>query len=206
MLYRETVNPETLDLLTQLQSLEEFKETRLVGGTALALQIGHRKSIDLDFFGKMTTSLEELTFVISEFASVQPLTSSKLMRFMNINGVKVDIVSYPYEWIDEPIVENGIVLASIKDIAAMKISAITNRGTKKDFVDLFFLLQRFTLTEILGLYSQKYSDSQLFTVIRSLTYFEDAESDPMPSMIASTNWDQVKREIQKTVESYLSSL
>lgn len=206
MLYRETVSPETLDLLRRLQSLEEFRETRLVGGTALALQIGHRKSIDLDFFGEMTSSLEELTFTISEFASVQPLSSSKLMRFMNIDGVKVDIVSYPYKWIDKPVLEEGIVLAGIKDIAAMKLSAITNRGTKKDFIDLFFLLQKYALSEILGFYQQKYTDSQLFTVIRSLTYFEDAESDPMPLMLAPVNWPQVKLTIQKTVETYLAAL
>lgn len=206
MLYRETVSPETLDLLRRLQSLEEFRETRLVGGTALALQIGHRKSIDLDFFGEMTSSLEELTFTISEFASVQPLSSSKLMRFMNIDGVKVDIVSYSYKWIDKPVLEEGIVLAGIKDIAAMKLSAITNRGTKKDFIDLFFLLQKYALSEILGFYQQKYADSQLFTVIRSLTYFEEAESDPMPLMLAPVNWPQVKLTIQKTVETYLAAL
>lgn len=206
MLYRETVNPETLDLLIRLQSLEDFKQTRLVGGTALALQIGHRKSIDLDFFGAMTSSLEELTFTISDFASVQPLSSSKLMRFMNVNGVKVDIVSYPYEWIDKPVIEDGVVLAGIKDIAAMKLSAITNRGTKKDFIDLYFLLQKYTLLEMLGFYQQKYADSQLFTVLRSMTYFEDAEADPMPSMLAPVKWSQIKDTIQKNVESYLATL
>lgn len=206
MLYRETVNPETLDLLIRLQSLEDFEQTRLVGGTALALQIGHRKSIDLDFFGAMTSSLEELTFTISDFASVQPLSSSKLMRFMNVNGVKVDIVSYPYEWIDKPVIEDGVVLAGIKDIAAMKLSAITNRGTKKDFIDLYFLLQKYTLLEMLGFYQQKYADSQLFTVLRSMTYFEDAEADPMPSMLAPVKWSQIKDTIQKNVESYLATL
>lgn len=128
------------------------------------------------------------------------------MRFMNIDGVKVDIVSYSYKWIDKPVLEDGIVLAGIKDIAAMKLSAITNRGTKKDFIDLFFLLQKYALSEILGFYQQKYADSQLFTVIRSLTYFEDAESDPMPLMLAPVNWPQVKLTIQKTVEAYLAAL
>lgn len=206
MLYRETVDPETLDLLKRLQSLEEFNHTRLVGGTALALQIGHRKSVDLDFFGEMAPSLEELTFIISDFASVQPLSSSKLMRFLNVNGVKVDIVSYPYKWIDNPVIEDGIILAGTKDIAAMKLSAITNRGTKKDFIDLFFLLQKFTLSEILGFYVLKYTDNQVFTVIRSLTYFEDAESDPMPLMLAPVQWPEVKQTIQRAVESYLATL
>lgn len=106
-----------------------------------------------------------------------------MMRFLVVNGIKVDIVSYPYEWIDEPVCDNGIVLAGIKDIAAMKLSAITNRVTKKDFIDYFFLLKHYSLEDLIDLYCRKYSDAQLFTSIKSLSYFEDAEGDPMPDMI-----------------------
>lgn len=129
-----------------------------------------------------------------------------MMRFLNVNGIKVDIVSYPYGWIDDPVIEDGIVLAGVRDIAAMKISAITNRGTKKDFIDIFFLLQNYTLSELIDFYQQKYSDCQMFTAIRSLTYFEDAESDPMPSMLTAIKWSQVKITIQKAVESYIAEL
>lgn len=84
----------------------------------MALQLGHRKSIDLDFFGKFDTTLEEVTAILSEFSVVRPISSSKMMRFLVVNDIKVDIVSYPYEWIDSPVCDNGIVLAGIKDIAA----------------------------------------------------------------------------------------
>jgi len=200
MLFYETIAPETLMLLKKIQSLEEFEETRLVGGTALALQIGHRKSIDLDFFGKAPVSLDELVVSISPIAQVKPISSSKLMRFLVVDGVKVDVVNYPYAWIDDPVMENGIVLAGIKDIAAMKLSAITNRGTKKDFIDCYFLLQKFSMQELLKWYEQKYSASQLFTVIKSLTYFEDAENDPMPDMVEPLEWSAVKDFIQETVK------
>ena len=75
-----------------------------------------------------------------------------MMRFLIVDGVKVDIVSYPYPWLDVPVVENGIVLAGIRDIAAMKLSAITNRGTKKDFIDYYFLLKSYSLGEMFDIY------------------------------------------------------
>ena len=115
--------------------MDMFKESRLVGGTALALHLGHRVSVDLDFFGKIDAPLEDIVFELSSFASVSPISASKMMRFLIVDGIKVDIVNYPYPWIDSPVVENGVTLAGIKDIAAMKLSAITNRGTKKDFID-----------------------------------------------------------------------
>lgn len=203
MLHYETIHPNTLDLLKKIQSLEMFADTRLVGGTALALQIGHRKSIDLDLFGTIDASLEEIAEELSGFAGVKPLSSSKAMRFLIVDDVKVDIVNYPYNWIDEPAGEDGIILAGIKDIAAMKLSAITNRGTKKDFIDLFFLLKPYSLNDLLAFYLQKYSDAQLFTLLKSLTYFEDAEDDPMPMMTEPVMWQDIKATIINTVNRYL---
>ena len=204
MLHYETILPGTLELLKKIQSLETFKDARLVGGTALALQLGHRQSVDLDFFGPVTASLEELTAELSAFSSVSPLSSSKLMRFLIVGGIKVDIVNYPYDWIDTPVIENGVTLAGLKDIAAMKLSAITNRGTKKDFIDYYFLLKQFPLNELIGFYLEKYTDAQLFTAMKSLTYFEDAKNDPMPKMAEPLNWDAVKRTIVAEVYSYLT--
>lgn len=199
MLHLETISPDTLTLLKKIQSLDEFNNTRLVGRTALALQLGHRKSIDLDFFGNFETSLEELSAILSEFSTVTPVSSSRMTRFLVVDGVKVDIVTYPYGWIDNPVNAEGVVLAGIKDIAAMKLSAITNRGTKKDFIDYYFLLKRYSLEELIELYRQKYSDAQLFTSIKSLSYFDDAESDPMPDMIVPVDWDEVKSTIRNEV-------
>ncbi len=199
MLHLETVNPDTLNLLKRIQSLDEFADIRLVDGTALALQLGHRKSIDLDFFGRFETTLEETVSILSEFSETKPVSSTKMMRFLVVDGIKVDIVSYPYEWIDDPVCEEEVVLAGVKDIAAMKLSAITNRGTKKDFIDYYFLLRLFSLEDMIDLYRQKYTDAQLFTAIKSLTYFEDAESDPMPDMIFPVDWNEVKTTIRQEV-------
>lgn len=201
MLQYQTVEPTTLELIKKLQSLDELKDSRLVGGTALALQIGHRKSVDIDLFMSDTIDVNDLLAAIRTFTGeVTLLSSSRTMRFLRVNNVKVDVVAYPYKWIDEPVIEDEIMLASIKDIAAMKISAITNRGTKKDFIDLYFILQHFTFQEIIELYKTKYPDAIMFTTLKSLVYFEDAEPEPMPYMLENVSWEQVKTTISKLVQ------
>ena len=117
----------------------------------MALHIGHRKSIDLDFFGHIDYSMDELKMAMESVSSdVQPINSTKTMRFYVVEGVKIDVVNYPYSWIGESVIEDGLTLAGIEDIAAMKLAAITNRGTKKDFIDLFFLLKKYSLSHIIG--------------------------------------------------------
>ena len=170
----------------------------------MALQIGHRKSIDLDFFGHIDYSMDELKMAMESVSSdVQPINSTKTMRFYVVEGVKIDVVNYPYSWIDESVIEDGLTLAGIEDIAAMKLAAITNRGTKKDFIDLFFLLKKYSLSQMLDMYLKKYSDSQLFTVLKSLVYFVDAESDPMPHMLQDVTWEEVKEKIIVSVNDFI---
>lgn len=127
-----------------------------------------------------------------DFDSVEVASVSKNINIFWLNGIKVDMVNYPYPWLDLPIEENRVRLASLNDIAAMKIAAIVNRGTKKDFIDLYTLLQSFSLDNILDMYSRKYSDGSLFIVMKSLIYFDDAETDPMPNVLNDTTWEDVK--------------
>lgn len=199
MLHFETIEPKTLDLLIKLQNLPLFSQTRLVGGTALALQLGHRKSIDIDLFG----SIEDVPEIIKEecaaLGELQVSTFSKNFKMFWLNGVKVDTVNYSYEWLDDCLTLDGIRLASKSDIAAMKVSAIINRGTKKDFIDLYYLLKEFTLSQILELYMRKYPDGSEFIALKSLTYFEDAEQDPMPYMFEDVSWADMKAQILQEI-------
>ena len=195
MLHLETIESNTLELLRKLQSLYIFKNSRLVGGTALALQLGHRKSVDLDLFGTIEITPEEIQEVCRKAGELEISKVSRNINIFWIDGIKVDCVNYPYGWLDECRVLDGIRLASVNDIAAMKISAIINRGTKKDFIDLYFLLQKMSLNHILDLYDQKYPDGSRFIAIKSLTYFEDAEDDPMPFMFNDITWNDVKASI-----------
>ena len=201
MLHYETIIPETHSLLEKLSALPVLEDARLVGGTALALQLGHRTSVDLDFFGRINADSEELRDVLREVGKVEVASVSKNINIFWINGIKVDMVNYPYPWLDMPIEGNGVRLASLKDIAAMKVSAIVNRGTKKDFIDLYTLLQSFTLDDILDMYSRKYSDGSLFIVMKSLTYFDDAETDPMPNVLNDTTWKIAKDSIRTVVRN-----
>lgn len=192
MLYLETVEFSTLELLKKLQRLPVLEQTRLVGGTALALQLGHRKSIDLDFFGTIDCEAEYLRESIAGIASLTILKESPHIHIYIVDGIKVDIVNYKYPWLDDVVLEQGLRLASVSDIAAMKITAIIGRGTKKDFIDIAFLLHHFSLEEILHFYAAKYNDSSVFMAMKSLAYFDDAEADPMPDMFVNQSWQQVK--------------
>ena len=202
MLQYKTIEPGTLQLLKELQALPVLQETRLVGGTALALQLGHRSSIDLDFFGSVQASSDELREALSARHSITIVKESKNINIYIIDGVKVDMVNYRYSWIDEPVQGDGFILAGLKDIAAMKIAAVVGRGTKKDFIDLYFLLQHFSLHEILDFYMQKYPDGSMFIAMKSLSYFEDAEADPMPVMFDDVSWEDVKVFIRQAIISY----
>ena len=196
MLHLETIEPATFQLLKSIQTLPEFSTARLVGGTSLALQIGHRKSIDLDLFGNDLIDANDMhAALMSVSSNVQLVSSSRTMRFFVVDGVKVDFVCYPYQWINPAVEEDGVRLASVDDIAAMKLSAITNRGTKKDFIDLYFLLKQYSIKDLLALYQEKYPTTTLFATIKSLSYFDDAENDPMPIMLQSVDWNEVKSRI-----------
>ena len=195
MLYLETVESSTLELLKKLQRLPVLEQTRLVGGTALALQLGHRKSIDLDFFGTVDCEAEYLRESIAGIASLTILKESPHIHIYIVDGIKVDIVNYKYPWLDDVVLEQGLRLASVSDIAAMKITAIIGRGTKKDFIEIAFLLHHFSLEEILHFYAAKYNDSSVFMAMKSLAYFDDAEADPMPDMFVNQSWQQVKAHI-----------
>lgn len=203
MLSFQTVESGTLLLLRKLMQADCLSETRLVGGTALALQYGHRTSVDLDLFGHVAEGSEEdIAEALRHAGQLTIGRVSRNIKMYRVDNVKIDIVNYNYPWIDCCVQEGELRLASPKDVAAMKINAIEGRGTKKDFVDLYCLLQHYTLDEILGFYQQKYPDHSLFRAMLSLTYFDDADSNPMPRMFLSTPWEEMKAVIRREVEAY----
>ena len=204
MLHYETVDESTLGLLKQLQALGILSEMRLVGGTSLALQIGHRKSIDIDLFGNLSCDYDSLIDELKTLGEVVPLKNSKNIHSLLINEIKVDIVNYKYKWLSNKISADNLCLATIHDIAAMKLNAIIGRGSKKDFIDLFFILKDYSLATIMGFYTKKYNDGSAFLVLKSLIYFEDAEIEEMPFMFNNITWQTVKDNIKKAHASYMT--
>jgi predicted nucleotidyltransferase component of viral defense system len=196
MLQTGTIQSATLELLIRLQKTDLLAGTRLVGGTALALQLGHRLSIDLDFFGDVEGDTETIAGRLRDDGfDVKFGSNSKNIHVFQIDGIKSDIVNYRYSWIDHMIEEDGVRMAGMKDIAAMKIAAVTNRGSRKDFVDLYFLLRHFSMNDIMRFYLEKYPDGSEFLAYKSLLYFEDADAQVMPKMIIPLTWEQAKEKI-----------
>lgn len=206
MLHYETIDPTTLELLKNLLQIPEFSDLRLAGGTSLALQIGHRKSIDLDLFGKLDADSFAVSSRLSRLGESILLKQTQNIHIYLINGIKVDLVNYPYPWIEEINDRDQLRLAGKSDIAAMKLAAITGRGTRKDFIDLYFLLREFDLETMLRFYSEKFYDGSPFLVLKSLAYFEDAEQEPDPFMIGKIEWQSVKETISFAVIEYLKNI
>jgi len=197
-----------LELLKKLMAFEPLNSFNLVGGTALALQFGHRISIDLDLFSFQPFETEKLKLSIEEFSenenySLEWTVVEDVTLIGTINGIKIDIIRYPYDLIDDVIVQENIRLLSTKDIAPMKLSAIAQRGSKKDFFDFYELLKIYSLDEMLGFYQEKIPHTDTTFLLRSLTYFDDAEIQEAPIMISNYNWEQVKKEITKKTKQYI---
>lgn len=203
MLFTDTIDHGTIVLLKKLQKLSSLQSTRLVGGTALALQIGHRKSVDLDLFGSVESNQIDLNEDLRSVTdSMTLLQDSRNIHIYLLSQVKVDIVNYSYKWLKEPVQQEDLVLASIEDIAAMKIAAVVGRGTKKDFIDLAFLLDHFPFKDIMSMYMEKYPEASMFVAMKSLTYFQDAEKDAMPNMLVPVSWQACKDKLYSAVRNY----
>lgn len=205
MLQYSAVDARLLELLRKLLYIPELKDTRLVGGTALALQLGHRKSIDLDFFGHIE-SFEDIPGALHHFDNLQLVKQGKSILIFLLDGIKLDIVNYPYPWLRDPVSENGLRLAHLEDIAAMKLGAVTGRGTKKDFYDLYLLLEHYSLKHMLDLYLAKYKEGNEILVLKSLAYFADAEKDVDPDVLGKQiTWESVKSRITGSLKEYNSN-
>jgi len=208
MLHQETVEPATLELLNQLFSKDYLSGFALAGGTALALQLGHRISIDLDFFSYHSFNANELTKRISsdfrldkEFIEIEENTLNCI-----INNIRVQFLTHNYQRVRPDLNDGMIRLYSLSDSAAMKLNAVTNRGAKKDFFDIAALLEVFSLKDMLNFYTKKYNVVNYQHVLKSLSYFEDAESEMNPMCLKKQNWTTVKKKVSTSVRSYFNEM
>ena len=193
-----------LRLFETLASQPFINDFYLAGGTGLALQIGHRRSLDFDFF---IPDYFETTDVINRLISIGKYERDHEER-NTINGsldnVRISFFGYKYQIIDDFKVFNKIRLAGLRDIAGMKLEAIAGRGSKKDFIDMFFLLKEFTLEEIFTFHKMKYGIglNNQYHHLKSLVYFADAEAEAMPVMIKPLYWNDVKKQIVSYVRGF----
>jgi len=205
MLYKETVKPKTLGLLIELMNLKELKQFRLVGGTALSLVLGHRESIDLDLF---TDKPFDRDLIINKLTDTFPVFSfegikSPRLFFAYINDVKVDFVHTFEPFIYNSDLKESIRFAAIEEIIALKLNAIAGRGAKKDFWDLYELLNHYSFDQMMSFYQKKYPNNALIMIAKSITYFEQADQQPDPICFKNLSWEKIKKDIVKKFNIYI---
>ena len=182
----------SLESLSRQPALQPFY---LAGGTGLALQQGHRTSVDLDFFCSGAFSEDTLLSTLQSAAGIRVISKAFETLHLHVGMTKVSFLGYHYPLLFPLSAYSGIKVADPRDIAAMKLTAIASRGTKRDFVDLYVLCQRYRLKELIGLFEQKFGQTEYNPVhlLKSLTYFRDADKEPMPHMLQPLTWEQVKQ-------------
>ncbi|OHB78751.1 MAG: hypothetical protein A2Z25_11815 [Planctomycetes bacterium RBG_16_55_9] len=175
----------------------------LAGGTALALYIGHRPSVDFDWFITRLGEPERLFQKLRAFEVDFDVQSVALETvYLAIDAVQVSFIGYNYPLLQPPRMmgEPGVRLADPDDIACMKLSAIASRGSRKDFVDLYFMINRFrSLKDYLQLYRIKYQNRDIGHLMRSLVYFGDAEAEPEIVTAKSFDWQKMKEDFERWV-------
>lgn len=202
MLYPSAVEPHTLAVLKRLVQLPVLEPFALAGGTNLALRFGHRISIDLDWFTDKPFSTQPIFENIQENVSkILKINEERNTLTLTIESVKVDFLAHRYPILKSFERIDGIPLWSVEDIAAMKLNAVSSRGAKKDFWDIAELLKHFSLMQMLLFFQEKYPQSDLGFVVRSLTYFDDAEQQPDPVSLNNSSWPRVKQTIVEAVRS-----
>lgn len=194
------IDQNTFDLLEVLSSRKDLHSFALGGGTALALQLGHRISVDLDFLTESEFDSVGLGEGLGGAFEVENSSTSanSLALFIRWQGtsVKTDFIRHNYRRLKPLINVGGIRLFSLEDIAAMKLNAIANRGAKKDFYDIHALLPSFALPEMLGFFELKYRTMNSFTVTKSLAYFDDADLEPDPISLGTLTWEEIKADLK----------
>lgn len=212
MLFKETVSPELLKLLKELQAIPQLNDFRLVGGTSLALQLGHRKSIDIDLFADRSIDKDSLPRLLyTNFPDLEIIKNTSFGFLTTIHNIKVDFCHDGGKFIRPIKTEAGIKMAALEDISAMKLGAILNRAVKKDFYDIAILLDRFSIKDMLGFYREKYPFVDARQALESFkkSYKADEEAADKEKGLVTLNqltWEQAKEKINKALTAYLDEL
>jgi predicted nucleotidyltransferase component of viral defense system len=201
----EGLNPDQVKCLRLMGARMAERQFYLAGGTALAIYFAHRRSLDLDWFTGLQIRdpmylAQELRDLGLPFVTDQTAPGTLHGK---IGETRVSLLEYHYSML-RPLVhwqEMELNLADLDDLACMKLSAIAQRGSRKDFYDAHALITRYRpLSELLQLYREKFQVSDISPVLYGLVYFDDAESEPVPSLLWKSNWRSVKREIRLWVK------
>lgn len=204
-MFTKTLLPDTLRAIRSVKNISTIKRAYLAGGTALALQLGHRISVDLDFFSEEKFNEDLVATGLSKLKDFKEERRDWATVLGWVGKTRFSIFYYKPKLIDKLIPFEGIRLASKKDIAAMKLHAISDRGLRRDFIDVYLLAKEYTLNDMLDFYDEKYGllEDRIYSIIRGLEYFGDA-TDKMPKMLVSVDWEEVKEFFMKETKRLAS--
>jgi hypothetical protein len=190
--------PENQRILLEKMAKEEWISSfYLAGGTALALQIGHRQSIDFDFFTEFDFPNDKIIENLLRLGNFNLFSEERNTLHGELNNIKISFLGYKYPLLRPPDNFYSLKIACVFDIAMMKLSAISGGGTKKDFIDLYYILRSYTIEMLISEYHNKFgtSVSNGYHLLKSMAYFDDAENDPMPIMKEKIDWNEIKKHI-----------
>ena len=204
-MFAQAINAETKRVLEKIGKSEITSDFYLAGGTALAIHLGHRESIDLDWFSSQEFSNARIKEILAQLGNFSLVGEEEGTIHGLVDNVKVSFFHYPYRNLFALVPFEGVQLADERDIAAMKIDAISSRASKKDFIDLYYLFKKYSLEQLLEFFEEKYSNIQYnkLHILKSLAYFETAENEPMPHCLETIQWEEVKKEIAKKANDFL---
>jgi predicted nucleotidyltransferase component of viral defense system len=205
----EGLHSKQIETLKQMSPFMQERGFYLAGGTALSVYFGHRFSIDLDWF--TSNPIEDIQLLIQDLRKyhldfVAQQTGPGTLHG-GVSGVRVSFLEFRYPLLQAPVFweEFSCSLASLEDLACMKLSAIAQRGARKDFCDIYALgKDHFTLNEMLDFYARKFKQD-VSPVLYGLVYFDDAESERMPEMLWDLKWVEIKKTIQNWVKEWTES-
>jgi hypothetical protein len=192
--HREVVDPGVEQALRDLQQLPSLTQFYLAGGTGLALQLGHRRSLDLDFFNGEDFDEAYLAQRLQDLERFALVAKAPGTIHADIHDTKISLIAYAYPVLFPFRSFLGIRVADSRDIGCMKISAIASRGTKRAFVDPYAVCRQIGLKQLLDWFQEKFAKTNYnkVHVLKALTYFEDADQEPMPHMLVPLAWEEVK--------------
>lgn len=209
MIHKETASLALLDLVKQLCSQEELQSFRLVGGTALALQIGHRISVDIDLFSNEVVDKLNIELALRKIGPKSNTYKTTHNVRADIKGVRVDLYDDWYiPFRNSPLIEDGIRMARLEDIAAFKLEAITGRREKKDYIDLFFIFKELDPIKTLLDFPNYNSQISTKSIVFALSEAKEARenSSLMPEMLIPISWDEVCNTMNTVLVNYIIQL
>lgn len=203
-MHHSAIDPQTRQTLSQLNKTNLIKTYYLAGGTACALHLGHRLSYDLDFFALTPATPEQIRDQLLPLGDLEIYHNQPGTFNGVLNQTKISFFVYPYQLLSQTKLYENTSVASTEDLICMKLEAIGSRGSKRDFVDLYFLLQNLGLNQAIKYYQTKYAkqNTSVEHLLKSLVYFNDAIVEPELNMLVEYQWSKVEKFFQQITRQY----